>query len=146
MSWTKRDTIIKAFSKGGLSSNGRNLTPGELQDAMEQLDTLMAGWTEDGIVFDPVYPQPATINDGNLTDETNAPLYANKAMYLNLIVDFASDYGIDINPKIVGQANKEYNKLISRSTTIPQISIEGMARGAGGKRPLNPFFGDTTIT
>lgn len=146
MSWTKRDTIVKTFSKAGLSSNGRNLTPDELQDAMEQLDTMMAGWTEDGIIFDPVYPQPTTMTGGNITDKTNAPLYANEAMYLNLALAIASDFGKVLAPEVNGKADIEYNKLIARSTTIPEKSLQGMLRGAGAKHPLNPFFGDTTTT
>lgn len=146
MGWTKRDIVIEAYKRSGLSPNGRNLTAQELQDAMYILDSMMSGWTEDGIVFTPVYPQPTTKTGGDLDDATNGQNADNKPMYENLAVNMAEDFGKSLSPRLVGRANVLYNKILARYNAIPQISLQGMARGAGAKRPLDPFFGDTTTT
>ncbi len=145
MSWTKRDIVEDAFGDASLSPNGRNLTPDELQSAMWKLDNMMAGWTEDGIVFTPVYPQPATKTGGSLSSETNAPTYANHAMAINLARLMSWGYGKVLATDLKGEANLAYNVLLGRYMVIPEISLQGMIRGAGDKRrPFRPFLGDTT--
>lgn len=140
MAWTKEDVIKKAFGEIGLASYAFDLTAAERQDAMEKLDSMMAVWTAENIVFDPVYPQPATIDAGNITDLTNAPDRANGAMFLNLAIRIARGYGKTPSIDTKADANIEYNKLLAAYALTNQVSLVGMIVGAGAKTPLIPFI------
>ena len=140
MAWTKRDTIKKAFSRVGLASYSFTLTADELQSSMEVLDAMMAEWTVDGIVFDPVYPQPATISAGALTDPTNAPDGINNALYLNLGLRLADEYGKSVSQLLSSQARNAYNSALVAYIPSPNPHTQGMPKGAGFKNTINPFF------
>ena len=142
MAWTKGDTIKKSFGRVGLASYAFTLTADELQDAMEVLDAMMAEWTVDGIVFDPVYPQPATISAGSLDDPTNAPDGINNALYLNLGLRFADEYGKAVSQGLSTQARNAYNSALIPYIPSPDPNTQGMPKGAGFKNPTNPFFQD----
>ncbi len=145
MSWTKKQIITQAFTEIGLASYVYDLTADELQDALRILDSMMAEWTEKGIVFDPVYPNPATVGAGDIDDATNAPLSANKAMYCTLAIDLAPSFGKTPSSRTIKNAATGYS-LLAETIAVPCIRMVGMIRGAGAKTPLRPFIREETIT
>ena len=140
MSWTKREIIKQAFTETGLASYAFDLSAEEMQDAMRILDAMMGVWISRGIVFDPVYPIPATIADGDLDSDTNAPADAIEPMYLNLAVRIAPGFGKGVLPDTKVAALNGYNTLLGQSLTIPEVSMDGGIKGAGAKTPNSPFF------
>lgn len=143
MSWTKRQVIEKAFAQIGLASYVYDLSADELQSALVDLDAMMAEWTAKGVVFDPVYPNPEDIGDGDIDDETNAPSKANVAMYCNLALRLAPQYGKQASGKTVAMAKSGY-AILAQAVTVPCVQTRGMIRGAGGKYPLDPFLRDNS--
>jgi len=140
MSWTKREIIKQAFTEPGLASYAFDLSAEEMQDAMRILDAMMGFWISLGIVFDPAYPIPSTIADGNLDSDTNAPSGAVEPMYTNLAVRIASGFGKSVMPGTRSRALTGYNTLLGQSLTIPEVSMDGGIKGAGAKTPNSPFF------
>ncbi len=139
-SWTKRQVIMKAFSELGLASYAFDLTADELQDALCVLDAMMAEWTDRGIVFDPVYPNPVDIGGGDIDDETNAPPGANAPMWTNLALLIAPGFGKSPAPQTKLSAKSGFSRL-AQAVAIPTIQMTGMIRGAGAKSPIRPFIG-----
>jgi len=54
MSWTKRQLVLKAYGVCALASYALNLTPTQLQDALDSLDSQMTAWADEEIVT--LYP------------------------------------------------------------------------------------------
>jgi len=140
MSWTKRQIITQAFSEIGLASYVYNLTPAELQDAMRRLDTMLALWTSRNIIFDPVYPQPATYGAGDLDDDTNATEDAIEPMFLGLALRIAPSYGKQPSPDTRAVARAGYTTLLGQYVLGTQVSLKGTIKGAGAKEPITPFI------
>ena len=114
--WTKRDIIQKAYGELGLGSDPLDIPAGEMQDAMHALDALMFRWATLGIVFDPAYPQPATMRGGDLDDTSNVPLGANEAVYLNLALRLAPSFGKTPSPDTKKDARRAYSDLLGSFT------------------------------
>ena len=140
MSWTKREIITQAFGELGLASYVFNLTAEELQDAMRRLDTMMGIWTTRNIIFDPVYPQPATYGTGDLEDDTNAPDDALEPMYLNLAIRLAPSFGKTPSPDTRAAAKAGYTTMLGQYVVGAQVSLKGTIKGAGAKQPVTPFI------
>lgn len=140
MGWTKRQVITQAFSELGLASYVYNLTASELQDAMRRLDTMMAIWTARNIVFDPVYPQPATYGAGDLDDDTNATDDALEPMYLHLAIRLGPSYGKTPSPDTRAAAKAGYTALLGQYVLGSQVSLTKTIKGAGAKNPFSPFI------
>ena len=140
MSWTKRQIITQAFGELGLASYVFNLTADELQDAMRRLDTMMGIWTTRNIIFDTVYPQPATYGAGDLDDDTNAPDDALEPMFLNLAIRLAPSFGKTPSPDTRSAAKSGYTTLLGQYAVGAQVSLKGTIKGAGAKQPITPFI------
>jgi len=140
MGWSKREIIRKAFGELGLGSYALDASPSELQDAMQMLDALMARWTDRGIVFDTIYPQPASIDTGDLDDDSNVPSYASEAVYLNLALRIAPGFGKTPSPDTKRDARRAYSDVLAKFVVGTEVSLKGLPRGAGAKDPLEPFF------
>ena len=145
MSWTKRQIIVQAFTELGLASYVFNLTADELQDAMRRLDTMMGVWSARNIVFDTVYPQPATYGAGDLDDDTNAPDDAIEPMFMNLAIALAPSYGKTPSPDTKAAAKAGYNTLLGQYVVGAQVSLRGTIKGAGSKDPISPFIASTIV-
>ena len=145
MTWTKGQIINKAFTEIGLASYVFDLTADEIQDALADLDAMMAQWATRGIVFDPVYPNHDNLGDSSLSAETNAPQDATRAMYTNLALDLAPGFGKTPSNKTVKDAASGYS-LLAQAIPIPTVQMIGMIRGAGAKTPIRPFIREDTVT
>lgn len=140
MGWTKRQLINKAFAELGLGSYALDAEPDELRDAMHQLDAMMGRWTGRGIVFDTVYPQPASLDAGDIDADSNVPSNATEAVYLNLALRIAPGFGKTPSPDTKRDARRAYSDLLAGYVVATEISIKGFPKGQGAKEPLYPFF------
>lgn len=145
MSWTKDEIIKQAFGEIGLAAYVFDLTPEDLEDAVRILDSMMAQWIKNGIVFDPPYPATVSPGGGSLSVATNAPPEAVAPMYYNLAVRLAPSNGKTPSPETMRNARDGYS-LLAQSITIPEIQMVGMIRGAGAKTPVDPFILEDTVT
>lgn len=138
MTWTKREIIESAFVELGLGNH--SMSAEQWQQAMYRLDNMMAIWSKFNIIFDPVYPQPATKTGGDLDDETNAPPEVQEAMFLNLALKIPSSFGK--TPSNETKLNADMALKAVRGFYLPALeqSLQGMVRGAGSKYPESPFI------
>ena len=139
MSWTKGEIIAQALEEIGIQSYSFDSTASQLQSALRQLDTMMGVWISRGIVFDPVYPVSTTLADNSVAEDTNAPLQAIAAMYLNLAVMIAPSYGKTTSNLTNMNAKAFYSNLLGEYAVGNPYELGDFLRGAAGKRPLYPW-------
>jgi hypothetical protein len=141
MSWTKRQFVEQAFRKAGLAAYVFDLTPDQLNSAMVDMDSMLATWNAKGIRLG--YPVPTSPENSDLNQETNVPDSANEAIYLNLAIRIAPDFGKTIMPEIKIGAKLAYDALLARATMPAEQQLPGaLPSGAGSKswRTETPFI------
>ena len=140
MSWTKRQFVQQAFRKAGLAAYVFDLTPDQLDSAMRDMDSMLATWNAKGIRLG--YPVPTSPENSDLDQETNVPDSANEAIYLNLAIRIAPDFGKMIPPEVKVGAKLAYDALLSRAAMPMEMQLPSMPSGAGNKpwRTENPFL------
>ncbi len=132
MSWTKRQLVEMAYAKAGFGSVAGNVNANQLQNALFDLDSMMAVWKENNINLG--YPIPETQEESSLDDNSMIPAYANSAVYLNLALLLAGNSGKIVAPTTIDQANRAYASLTSMAARpIPKQFSNTMPSGAGNK-------------
>lgn len=138
--WTKQQLIDKAFRSIGIGA-AFNVGPEEMQDALDDLDTMMAGWA--GIGLHLGYLLPTNPGDSEIGSASGLPGDANEAVYLNLALKLAPGYGKNVSPDTKSAARAGYLALLRKAVQpIEQQMPNTMPRGAGNKpwRASAPFF------
>jgi hypothetical protein len=133
MAFTKRDIINQAFAEIGMADYVFDLQPQQLDNALRQLDMMMATWNGKGIRIG--YPLPSSPGGSDLDENTGVTDMALEAMYLNLAIRISSGYGKSVSPETKAAAKYAYNQLLSRSA-LPiemQIGNQTVPSGAGNK-------------
>lgn len=132
MSWTKGQFVEKAFSKLGYADYTYDLDPDIINDALLDLDAMMAEW--DGIGIRIGYPLTSEPEESTLATETNVPDYANRTIYLNLAKIIGPDLGKELSPRHAQIARAGYLSLLNKAAKPREMSLPGtMPRGAGQK-------------
>jgi hypothetical protein len=132
MGWTKRQFVTQAFEEIGLAAYVFDLTPEQLQSALNRLDSMMASWNAKGIRLG--YPIPASPQDSDLDEATNVPDSANEAVYLNLGIRIAPGFGKAVAMETKASAKAAYDTLMSLAAMPPEQQMPGtMPSGAGNK-------------
>lgn len=150
MAWTKRNYINKAFSKLGLAHYIYDLTAEQLNDAAKDLESMIAGFNANGIRIG--WPMASNPDNIDLDVDTKSPDYAHEAIYLNLAVRLASDYGKQLSPINAELADSAYSNLLNQTLfQTPQMQMPNtMPKGAGSKpwryQNGNPFVRPNTDT
>lgn len=141
MGWTKRQLVLAAFSEVGLASSEFDLTDGQIVDAANRLDAMMADWDARGVHL----AYPITTPDSiNLDADSNAPPWAVRAIVTNLACEVAPSYGREPMPATKANARAGLQTIFARMTPIPEMIMpDTMPAGAGNKPWLttqNPFL------
>lgn len=132
MGYTKRQFVVKGYSKIGYASYEYDLTPDDLNEGLEYLDMMMAEWYGLGIRIG--YPLTVNPEDSSLDTETNVPSYANLTIVSNLAKLLAPTVGKVTSKEINDTARKGYLKLLARATQPNAMQLPGtLPRGAGQK-------------
>lgn len=132
MGWTKRQYVEKAFGKIGLAGYVFDLSPEQLQDALSDLDSMMAAWNAKGIRIG--YPMPSSPGNSDLDEQTSVPDSANEAIYYSLGVRIAPDFGKTVPQSVAFFAKQAYDQLLAIATLPPQKQLpQTMPSGAGSK-------------
>jgi hypothetical protein len=133
MAYTKRDIINQAFAEIGMADYVFDLQPQQLDNALRQLDMMMATWNGKGIRVG--YPLPSSPGDSDLDEVTGVTDMALEAMYLNLAIRISSGYGKTVSPDTKLAAKFAYSQLLGKSA-LPiemQIGNQTVPSGAGNK-------------
>jgi len=132
MGWTKRQLVEKAYSKIGITAWSFDLDPDMLQDALTDLDAMMAAWDELGIQIG--YPLTANPQDADLDTQTDLPFSANEAVFLNLAIRIAPSHGKTVSREMKVAARSGYSALLNNAITVKKQQLPGsMPLGAGNK-------------
>lgn len=132
MGWTKRQLIEEAFSKIGMASYNYDLQPEMLQSALYQLDSMLATWNNKNIQLG--YPLSTSPQNVDLDTETEIPDRANEAIFLNLAIRLAPNYGKQLMPEIKRSAYEAYQGLLQISAFPREMQFPStLPRGAGNK-------------
>ena len=142
MGWSKQDLVRRAFEKIGLATYVFDLVPEQLSGALQELDSMVAGWELLGIRLG--YSLPSSLGDDQLSDDSGLPDWANAAVYLNLAVLIAPNVGRPITPELAMAAKRAYNSLLSRAVHPIEMQLpKNMPAGQGHKvwrQPSRPFL------
>lgn len=140
MGYTKRQIVEKAFGKLGLASYIFDLQPDAYQDAMQDLDAMLAEWNGRGIRLG--YPIPTNAEGGDLDAAAEVPDKAWAACYSNLALIIAPDFGKEPSRSLKNLARQSLQTLMSIKPPNRQLRV--MPSGAGNK-PWRDEVGVYTI-
>lgn len=143
MGWSKRQYVERALTEIGLSDVVYNLTPGDLQNAVDRLDAMMASWEVRGIRVS--YPMSGTPEGADLDAVTGVPEAANVAIIANLAKQLAPSYGKTVAAETIATARKSLADLQTFTSRKPLMQFPStLPRGAGQRvwqtGYANPFF------
>lgn len=133
MSWTKRQLINKAFSRLGLASYTFDMNDEQWDDALTTLDSMMATWNRKGIRIN--YPFSTSPENTDLDQETDVPIDAAEAIFTNLSVNLASDYGKVPAPTLLAKAKETYNALLIRAAQPKEMVYPTTLPAGSGNKP-----------
>lgn len=139
MSWTKRQLVRKALSRLGMASYVFDMGNEEWDDALSSLDAMMAVWNRKGVRVS--YPFNSSPENSDLDAETDIPLDAAEAIFLNLAMRLASDFGKTPAQTLVAQAKMAYDALLIRAAMPGEVKFPStLPAGAGSKSIDYPFL------
>lgn len=132
MSYSKRQFVSKAFAKIGLAAYVFDLEPDQMQGAVEYLDGMMASWNAKGIRLG--YPLTGDPAVASLDTASGVPDSANEAIYCNLAIRLAPDYGKTVSAELKQIARESYRALLTKSVVPQQVQLpDDLPAGAGHK-------------
>ena len=141
MGWTKRDFVLQGFREAGLASYVFRLTADQLQNALIQLDTMMATWNAVGVRCG--YPLPSSPGNSNLDEETNVQDAAYETIYQNLAIRIAPGFGKTVSPDTKISAFNGYNALLTNCLTnnMPVMQLPSTMPAGAGNKPWRNYNG-----
>lgn len=142
MAWSKKQIVEKAFAKIGLATYNFDLMPEQLQAALEDLDAMVAGWNANGVRIG--YPLPSSAGGSSLAEDTGVPDFAIVALWSNLALLLAPEYGKTVPQTLSLLADSAYNNVANQTAypTMERQMPNTMPRGQGTKpwrNFTNPF-------
>lgn len=142
--WTKRQIIEKAFSEIGLASYVFDITPAEMDDCLQRMDSMIAEWESLGIRLG--YYLPANPDDSDEDQPSGLPDTSVRAVYTNLALSIAPTFGKIVSAETKSSARQGFNAVMSRFSVIPEQQLPGtLPVGQGNRMYANgkgwaPFF------
>lgn len=134
MGWTKKQLILKAFSKIGYASYIYDLTPERLLDGLTTMDAMLASWAGEGIRIG--YNLASSPDTSNLDDDSGLIDAANEAVYLNTAKSLAGDLGKSLSPTDAIRAKESYDALLNKAISRNMVEMQPpctLPLGAGNK-------------
>lgn len=143
MAYAKRWFVEKAFAKIGLADYVFDLSPEQLQGALEDLDTMMAEWDGQGIRVG--WSIPNAENESSLDNEVNVPYFARSAIWLKLGIRIAPDFGKTPSQEHKSEAKAAMNTLMTFTAKPVSMQFPNTTPSGAGNKPWrnwdNPFLG-----
>lgn len=133
MPWSKQQFIAKAFDCIGLANYIFDLSPEELQSAVNALDAMMAAWNGEGIRLG--YPISSSPTTADIAAATNVPDSANLAIYCNLAILLGAEHGKDVPAFVLSAAKHGYSAMLTKAVTPIQVQQPSwLPAGQGNRR------------
>lgn len=133
MGWTKQQLIDQAFSELARAGYVFDLGAEVREDALRQLDTMMASWSGVGISIG--YLLPDSPDDSNIDDDAGIQPTAVEPVYLNLAVKLAAGRGKALTPQTLAAAKSGYNTLLGAAVTPTTGQSSGLPLNGAGNKP-----------
>lgn len=123
---TKGDLVLAALRKLGIASDATltDVEPQSVEDAVNDLEMMMAEWYQDGAGIITGYVFSSEDNPPATGDEHGMRSSKVSAVVFNLAVRIAPDYNIDPNSKIVMSA-RNGKELLYKSTALTRAESSG---------------------
>jgi hypothetical protein len=137
MGWKKAQLIDQAFSELARAGYVFDLGADVREDALRQLDTMMATWSSVGISIG--YLLPTSPDDSNIDDDAGIPLTAVETVYQNLAVKLAAGRGKTLTAQTLAAAQSGYNILLGAAVTPTTGQCSGLPRIGAGNKPWRCF-------
>ena len=130
--YTKRYFVTKAFEELGYAEYVFDLSPEQLNGALQKLDGQMAAWDSKGVRVG--WPIPGSAGGSSLDQETPTPDAALEAVYLNLAIRLGPSIGKEVSADTKNNAKQAYEQLMSLCA-MPGVMVfpNTMPSGAGNK-------------
>jgi len=143
MAWSKRDIIQQALTEIGLADYAFDLESAQWQSALRRLDAMIGQWENKGIRL--AYPMPISYANSSLDQEIDGHDTALEALYLNLAVRLAPQYGKTPSPDTKALGFQAYKTLLAMSAQPVELQTNNnvIPAGAGYKwygDPSYPFL------
>jgi hypothetical protein len=143
VAWSKRDIIQQAFTEIGLADYAFDLDPAQFQSALRRLDAMITQWENKGIRL--AYPVPVSYANSSLDQSIEGQDTALEALYLNLAMRLAPQFGKTPSPDTKMLAFQAYKTLLAMSAQPVEMQIDNsrVPAGAGNNAyadPLYPFL------
>jgi len=125
---TKADLANAALRKLGVASNATltDVEPQALEDAVNDLEMMMAEWYQDGAGIDAGYLFSAEGFGADPGDEHGMKTMAASAVIHNLAVRIAPDYAIEASAKIILSAGNG-KELLYKNSALKRAAKAGRA-------------------
>jgi len=129
---TKFHIVDRAFAEIGLTGYTLNASPEEQQDAIYQLDSLMAEWLSQGVNVS--YVLPDSPEDSLLSDDSGLSMADVNGVAKQLAVRLCPSYGKTPSPQLMVSAAQAKNALWVAHMTVPASRYPAtMPVGAGNR-------------
>jgi len=133
---TTRAVILRrAFSRIGVADYEFDVTPDERADARTTLDAMLAEWDGNGVPLGYV-PSDDEDNDGV---EMTTPLWADAAIWNNLAMRLAPEFGKMPAGDLRRDAKRGYDLCVSKVTVVPTERRASKRIYGGGDRFYRRF-------
>jgi len=133
MSWTKKQLIEQAFEEIGISNYIYDLTPEQLQSALNKMDAMVASWETKGVRIN--YPMSNNPMSADINSNSCVPSYAHEAIYLNLALRIAPSFGKVLPQETKQSAHEAYSNLLSKNVQVIQRSLTPDLPAGQGNKP-----------
>ncbi|EJC8216217.1 packaged DNA stabilization gp4 family protein [Citrobacter freundii] len=145
MAKTKGDLVLKALRKAGLYSNSTltDADPQAVEDAINDLEDMMAAWQVKGIELGYLFSDSANDVMPLPDDDSGIPSWAYDGVSLKLAVQVCMDNVIQPSDTLLSAADSAYQAICIALTTIPTLERRNdMPRGSGNKSAFtwNRFY------
>ena len=129
---TKFHIVDRAFAEIGLTGYTLNASPEEQQDAIYQLDSMMAEWLSQGVNVS--YILPTSPEDALLSDDSGLSMADINGVAKQLAIRICPSYGKTASPHLMGSAAQAKNALWVAHMTVPASRYPAsMPVGAGNR-------------
>lgn len=137
MAWTKRHYIEQAFNEIGLAGYYFDLQPEQLQTALRQLDAMMGTWDQKGIKLG----WPLTVNpeSSDLDTEVGIHFWADEAIYQNLALRIAPNFGKAVPNEARINAKMAYDAILIRASHPQEMQFPGTLPAGAGNKPWRDY-------
>lgn len=133
MPWTKKDIIKRAFGAIGKQGYEFDIQPEAYQDALQILDGMMAMW---GGALGARIGYSGGIGFGDVNAESEVPPWAFQAIYLNLAILLAPEFGKQVSQEARASAKAAYDALLLRASAPRKRYIGGYGGAGNNGRPM----------